>query len=247
MGSIEILWGLAGVATATLYAGWFGMRVERRYKPALILFMIGSMPLVVIDLAWCAVTTEPFGSRLIVSGLVGAFTGACLLIGATESLRWLVTGAEAQSAGSANGAPPPVVNQGPGSAYSTGQSGGVTAGTIYLGTQNRQITDVQQTTLKQQIGIAGAQIVINPLMPGEQEKFAQSIAFALQAAGASVTVQIGNMIQNGQKGLLVQYDHAQEQPSAIFKALVLAGLNPEDNGDTRGNPIVYIKVGINPN
>jgi hypothetical protein len=137
MGAIEILWGLAGVATAILFAGWFGMRLERRYKPAAVFFVLGMVPLVAIDIAWAAVTTEHLGSRLVVSGLIGAFAGACLLIAATESLRWLVTGAEAQSVPPNAGppalptqTPPPVTITGGDNVVSIGQIGGITARTV---------------------------------------------------------------------------------------------------------------------
>jgi len=71
------------------------MRLEKRYKPALICFMLGMVPLLAMDIAWVSVTVEHLGMRLVVSGLIGAFAGAFLLIAATESLRSLVTGAEA--------------------------------------------------------------------------------------------------------------------------------------------------------
>jgi hypothetical protein len=173
MGAFEILWALAILASGTLFAGWFGMRVERRYRPAAIFFVLGFIPLVAIDLAWTAVTSESWGVRLIVSGLIGAVAGAAILIASMESLRWLVTGAETQgkSATAQSETPskhpdtlaqqnvtpsspagqPPIVNQGPGSAYSFGQQGGVTAGTVNIGPTKRSLSDPRAETLKHQM------------------------------------------------------------------------------------------------
>jgi hypothetical protein len=148
MGAFEILWALAILASGTLFAGWFGMRLENRYRPAATFFVLGFVPLVAIDIAWTAMTSESWCMRIIVSGLIGATAGAAILITSTESLRLLVTGAEAQGEppehhdisaqtdpdrhNAAPPAPPSTVNQGPGSAYSNNQKGGVIIGTLNI-------------------------------------------------------------------------------------------------------------------
>jgi hypothetical protein len=45
----------------------------------------------------------------------------------------------------------PVVNQGPGSAFSYGQQGGITAGTINIGPTRRSLSDPRAASLKQQM------------------------------------------------------------------------------------------------
>jgi hypothetical protein len=66
-------------------------------------------------------------ARNIVLGLLGGIVGVCAAI-------WLGYLFQSQSAGAQTPSPaaPPVVNQGSGSAYSSGQQGGITAGTVYI-------------------------------------------------------------------------------------------------------------------
>lgn len=94
---MEILWGLATLASGTLLAGWLSMRIEKRHDVALIFFLLGPIPLVIVDVGWSLFGAEGLGVRLIVSGLVGAFAGACILMGTTESLRAIIKGANAQT------------------------------------------------------------------------------------------------------------------------------------------------------
>ena len=211
MGAFEILWALAILASSTLFAGWFGMRVEKRYRPAAIFFVLGFIPLVAIDLAWTAVTSESWGVRLIVSGLIGAVAGAAILIASTESLRWLVTGAEAQgkSAMSQSGTPPkhpdvlaqqtdsghqtvtppssagqpPIVTQGPGSAYSTGQQGGITAGTVNLGPQRRQLKEQQKHEMITALAKAHGKVLIIRLGDPEAAALSADFTDVFQKAG----------------------------------------------------------------
>jgi hypothetical protein len=68
------------------------------------------------------------------------FIGGVLLLGAAVGIAFLPDG-EAQS--------PPTVNQGPGSAYSNGQQGGVTAGTVIIGPQKRDFSDPRFAPIKQ--------------------------------------------------------------------------------------------------
>lgn len=58
MGSMEILWLLAGFASGACVAGWFSMRLEKRYKAAWNWFILIPFPLVAMDVYWATVTTE---------------------------------------------------------------------------------------------------------------------------------------------------------------------------------------------
>jgi TIR domain len=88
----------------------------------------------------------------------------------------------------------------------------------------------------------GAKVRIIPFMPGGLEKFADALAAALATVpGAEVGVGRGNMIMNGQEGLIVQYDHSNSVSASVFEALRKAGLNPVDGPPAPG-PVVFIKV-----
>ena len=82
-----------------------------------------------------------------------------------------------------------------------------------------------------------------PLMPGEPERFANEIATAFQDAGAEVNVRGGNMILNGQVGILVMFDHSDATSKSVFVGLKAANLNPNHLKDLPGESVVYIKVG----
>jgi hypothetical protein len=88
----------------------------------------------------------------------------------------------------------------------------------------------------------GARVSIIPFMPGEPVRFANALAGALAAVpGAKVEIGLGNMIMNGQEGLIVQYDHSNAVSASVFEALRRAGLSPVD-GPAAPGPVVFIKV-----
>jgi len=72
----------------------------------------------------------------------GGLVLGVLLVGAAGIIAFLPDG-NAQS--------PPVVNQGPGSAYSFGQQGGITAGTVNIGPTKRSLSDSRTEPLKTQM------------------------------------------------------------------------------------------------
>lgn len=89
---------------------------------------------------------------------------------------------------------------------------------------------------------SGAIISIIPFMPN-LERFASDLgAVFATVPGVQVAVGHGNLIMNGQTGLIVQFDHKNPTSASVFAALSKAGLNPIDGPATPGTPIVFIKV-----
>jgi hypothetical protein len=102
------------------------------------------------------------------------------------------------------------------------------------------------------VGPDEARIIRSETLPGPTisiipfvtslEPFANELASAFEAVpGAQVVVGRGNMITNGQNGLIVQYDHTNQVSVSVFNALVKAGLSPIDGTPVSGS-VVYIKV-----
>jgi hypothetical protein len=141
---MDILWLLVSVATGALYAGWFGMRLEKRYDAALWLFRLAPLPLVPMDVVWATTTSESLAMRLAVAALIGALAGATIMISASESFRWWVTGAEAQTRTSppegGNTAPPAPSNpSGGGGIYAPDNKGIIAPDNKGTVTQNNYV------------------------------------------------------------------------------------------------------------
>lgn len=89
----------------------------------------------------------------------------------------------------------------------------------------------------------GAVVSIIPFLPGEPETFARELGSAFAAVpGAQAAVSGGNTIENGQTGLIVQYDHSNPVSQSVFNALRKAGFHPTAGAETPGSPVVFIKV-----
>ncbi len=81
---IDIALGIGGVVSSTLYgAGLTQMNSE--FAAARKCFLAAPIPLVLCSTWWTVMTDQPYWMRLASSGAVGAV----LLIGITESLRWV--------------------------------------------------------------------------------------------------------------------------------------------------------------
>jgi hypothetical protein len=114
-------WAIAAVITSGFIALWQTMRGEQRNAAAWSCFMVSFFPLVVMDLVW-APTVNDMTSRIVISGIIGATTGAFLLIGAAELFygRSHGRGSPAQSPLPSSTTFPPSAqqsNQGPGQLY----------------------------------------------------------------------------------------------------------------------------------
>ena len=107
--------------------------------------------------------------------------------------------------------------------------------------QPRHITAKEARIIKATT-LPGATVSIIPYLPGAVEEFADALAGAFEAVpGAQVAVGRGNVIMNGQTGLIVQYDHSNSVAVSVFNALVKAGLKPTEGTEVPGS-VVYIKV-----
>jgi hypothetical protein len=73
------------------------MRLEKKYNAALAFFLLAPLPLIAMDIPWAATTRETIAMRLTVAAIIGSFAGASIVVGASEPLRWVVSGAQAQS------------------------------------------------------------------------------------------------------------------------------------------------------
>lgn len=106
---------------------------------------------------------------------------------------------------------------------------------------SRKVT-AEAARIVRSTALPGVTVSIIPFLPGEPQAFADELAAALNAVpGAQVAVGHGNMIVNGQQGLIVQYDHSNPVSASVFNALAKAGLNPI-SGPPADGPVVYIKV-----
>jgi hypothetical protein len=88
----------------------------------------------------------------------------------------------------------PTVNQGPGSAYSYGQQGGVTAGTIVIGPETRNLNDPRGAQLKQQLlGLPRDKqiLVIATLGDAESYDFGTQIYHLLKSNGFKMKEENG--------------------------------------------------------
>lgn len=104
-----------------------------------------------------------------------------------------------------------------------------------------QLTDIARRIIRDTT-TPGAIVNVIPFMPN-LERFASDLGSAFAAVpGVQVAVGHGNVIINGQTGLIVQYDHGSRVSKSVFEALVKAGLNPIDGPPTPGTPIAFIKV-----
>src|SRR5882724_4043383 len=109
MRASEIGYWITGIACPTLFGGCLSMRVEHNPRAATILFIAGALSLLPMAFWWSVNTTEDPYVRIAISALVGAFSGACLLIAATETGRTLIGGAQAETSPSiSNPEPSPI-------------------------------------------------------------------------------------------------------------------------------------------
>lgn len=72
------------------------MRLEKRKLGALWFFILTPFPLLPMSIWWSVETQESLAMRILVNCIVGAFIGSVVVVGAAESLRSLIVGAEAQ-------------------------------------------------------------------------------------------------------------------------------------------------------
>jgi hypothetical protein len=87
MGAIEILWGVALMATPGLVGwGWILMSENHpNFTAVRLLFVLAPMPLVLMDIWYVLTTRDGFRER----GAVSAVLGAIALISLLETLRWV--------------------------------------------------------------------------------------------------------------------------------------------------------------
>jgi len=105
----------------------------------------------------------------------------------------------------------------------------------------RSLSAEQVATIRSTVK-PGAIIYIIPLMPGGLVNFAHDLAVAFSSVPqVKVTIDSSNVIINGSRGLLLQYDHDNSVAKSVFEALQKAGLNPQDLPNISG-PIVFLKV-----
>jgi hypothetical protein len=122
------------------------MRDEKRPLAEPLWYAGGLIPLAGVALLWVATGDQAVLAQRIVLFVLGGAIGGCALLAIGEIIR-PTGGAFAQVS---NG-PVPNVVQGPGSAFSYGQTGGITAGTINVGPPPRNLNSPWGEPLKIQI------------------------------------------------------------------------------------------------
>jgi hypothetical protein len=91
-------------------------------------YLVGLLPTVIVCFGWVAMLQHSMSIQRPLLGVIGAVVGAIVFVGIGELIH--PSAAQAPPQSTTTQAPPPVVNQAPGSAFSYGQQGGITAGTI---------------------------------------------------------------------------------------------------------------------
>lgn len=138
MGLFDILWSLAVLLASLLYPAGWEMVNRRQFNGAALSFWAGALFLAGVAVMWGKYTGLDLGSRLLISGLVGAVT----LIGLTESIRYLTTARAQSLLAEHSRAVPPTTQMksisGNGSALVSGNN----TGTV-IGTQNNYYGRVQ--------------------------------------------------------------------------------------------------------
>lgn len=78
------------------------MRIEKKHNAARWFFMSALWPLIPAELYWVCTTQESLTMRVAVAVVIGGMAGASFIIGAGESLRYIITGARAQQTQESN-------------------------------------------------------------------------------------------------------------------------------------------------
>src|SRR5438105_191417 len=131
-----IVWTAALVWLGVAFRRGFDMTSQQRRRASAVWYFVSVIPLAGVALWWAVMSNPAPTTKWVMLGVAGAVFGAAAFIAAGELIS-PTEGAMAQgnpppSPPPTNGSPP-TVNQGPGSAYSVDQRGGITAGTLNIG------------------------------------------------------------------------------------------------------------------
>jgi hypothetical protein len=138
MGFDVLIWGFGIAVFGVAARRAFDMISQERWRAMWIWFLVSFVPLGAASQVWAAMNNPPSVTRWLILGTAGAAIGATLFIAVGEAVR---SPAKAQNASPSTTQSPPAVTQGPGSAYSSGQRGGVTTGTINVAPQRVPFTE----------------------------------------------------------------------------------------------------------
>jgi hypothetical protein len=203
MGLDVLIWGFGIAVFGVLARRAFEMSSQQRWRATWAWSFVSFVPLGIASQVWVAMNNPAPAARWVVLGFAGAALGASAFIALGEIIRSTAdahtqqdtaqtqprekpaTGAEVQN--QSPGGQPPIVNQGPGSAYSTGQRGGVTAGTVNIGPVPRRVPPDKVGVIRDKL--IGSHITLDVVIAGggESKQFAQDIINAITVPGVNIT------------------------------------------------------------
>jgi hypothetical protein len=225
MGLDVLIWGFGIAVFGVAARRAFDMITQERWRATWIWFFASFVPLGAASQVWVAMNNPPPTARWFILGIAGAAFGATLFIAIGEALR-PVSPANAQGS-PPPAAQPPIVNQGPGSAYSAGQQGGVTAGTINIGPIPRRVSETQAALIQRRL--TGVNLTFDVVIAGgtEVQQFARDIGNVLRIPGINITDTIGIVqLIGGWEGVHI-YD-PQGEITALRQALTEANIPISD-------------------
>jgi hypothetical protein len=152
-GTLAIITAFAGILAAAFIRHAFDMRKEQKYREMVGAVFWGMLPLGVVCLVWAATGDSPMRLQNSLLGLVGAAIGASAFVW----LGYVVRPADAQTEKTT-----PVQNDKPAqvaqNVTSYNQSGGITAGTVNIGTGRAEFNDQLKADLLQKVPKGNVQL-----------------------------------------------------------------------------------------
>jgi hypothetical protein len=215
--------GAAALSFMTFFAGPQAKKVwdQKRYLWSYLWWLIGLVPIGFVCLGWAHTEDQPMWVIRPIIFIIGALIGGT---GALAIAEYVYPKANAQASNQPSAATQaPVVNQGPGSAYSTGQQGGVTAGTVNIGPIPRRLPPDKIAGIRDKL--TGVHLSLDVVVAGgrESKQFAEDIINAISVPGINITDRLNFDLMPGWEGVTI-YD-PEENIVAIRDALTAANIH----------------------
>jgi hypothetical protein len=227
---IETLWAItAAVVPAALSLGIGLMTLTGYQIGARVCFLLAGVWLGVIGFMWLVHTPTALPYRIAAGLGIGAFVFVAVPL--FLRLAWPPENAMAQSNNPSNSGSPPIVTQGPGSAFSYGQQGGQTIGTyVAPKPQSRQLRAAQAEKIR--AALMGKRLSLVVVGSGSEEaiRFANEIEGALRSANQDVVSASVQTSSPAQYGLRILPFSPENDRESLYAALRAADL-PVEQGD----------------
>jgi hypothetical protein len=222
MGLDVLIWGFGIAVFGVAARRAFDMITQERWRATWVWFFVSFVPLGAASQVWVAMNNPPPTVRWLILGIAGAALGATLSIAIGEAMRSV-------SSANAQGSPPPavqppVVNQGPGSAYSSGQQGGITLGTLNMGPVPRRVppaqTNIISAALAQNKTSGIVEVQTDMMACPDCDGFATQLENVLRSAPGLTVKPIRNgMTITGFKGVALAVRNKSQLPPSVATVL----------------------------